>query len=379
MKKKICFVTAARSEYGILKWLMKDIDSSDDFTLQLIVTGGHLSYDQGHTIDQIIEDGFKIDYTVDAKLDTSSTARIAESMGRMAEGFAKAFEELKPDYLLILGDRYELLPICSTAFVMRIPIIHISGGDVTEGAIDDGIRNAVTMLAQYHFPGTKDSAENIIRMRGSDKNVWVVGEPGLDSFNREKLLSRDALADILQLDVNKRWALMTYHAETKKNIEYNICNVKNCIDVLVSQKNLQTVVTYANADFGGKQINEYVEEVAKQYPEKIKVIPSLGHFKYLSFVRCVDFVIGNSSSGIVETPFMNIPTINIGDRQKGRYQCGNVMQCEPELESIRKAVDNIDDLKNVPHGDLKYWGDGYTSKRIVEAIRNICGEEMVNE
>ena len=377
--KKICFVTAARSEYGILKWLMKDIDESDDFTLQLIVTGGHLSYDQGHTIDQIVEDGFKIDYVVDAQLDTTSTARIAEAMGRMAEGFAKAFEELKPDYLLILGDRYELLPICSTAFVMRIPIIHISGGDVTEGAIDDGIRNAVTMLAQYHFPGTKDSAENIIRMRRSDKNVWVVGEPGLDSFNRESLLSRDELADILQLDVNKRWVLMTYHAETKKSIEYNICNVKNCIDVLVNQKNLQTVITYANADFGGKQINKYIEEAAKQYSKKIKVIPSLGHFKYLSFMRYVDFVIGNSSSGIVETPFMNIPTINIGDRQKGRYQCGNIMQCEPKLESIRKAVDNIDDLKNVPHGDLKYWGDGYTSERIVETIRNICEEEMVNE
>ena len=370
MMKKICFVTAARSEYGILKWLMKDIDASDDFTLQLIVTGGHLSYDQGHTIDQIIEDGFKIDYTVDAQLDTSSTARIAESMGRMAEGFAKAFEELKPGYLLILGDRYELLPICSTAFVMRIPIIHISGGDVTEGAIDDGIRNAVTMLAQYHFPGTKDSAENIIRMRGSDKNVWTVGEPGLDSFNREKLLSRDALADILQLDANKRWALMTYHAETKENIEYNICNVKNCIDVLVSQKNLQTVVTYANADFGGRQINAYIEEAAKKYSDKIKVVPSLGHFKYLSFMRQVNFVIGNSSSGIIEAPFMNIPTINIGDRQKGRYQCGNIIQCESKIDIIKKAVSDIEVLRNAPHDDLNYWGDGHTSERIIEILKN---------
>ena len=368
--KKICFVTAARSEYGILKWLMKDIDESDDFSLQLIVTGGHLSYDQGHTIDQIMEDGFKIDYTVDAQLDTTSTARIAESMGRMAEGFAKAFEELEPDYLLILGDRYELLPICSTAFVMRIPIIHISGGDVTEGAIDDGIRNAVTMLAQYHFPGTKDSAENIIRMRGSDKNVWAVGEPGLDSFNREKLLSRDELANILQLDVNKRWALMTYHAETKENIEYNICNVKTCIDVLVGQKNLQTVVTYANADFGGKQINEYIEEAAKEYSDRIKVVPSLGHFKYLSFMKQVNFVIGNSSSGIIEAPFMNIPTINIGDRQKGRYQCGNIIQCEPKIDAIKKAVSNIEVLRNTPHTDLNYWGDGHTSERIIEILKS---------
>lgn len=367
--KKICCVTAARSEYGLLKWIMKDIDASDEFELQLIVTGGHLSYDQGHTIDQIIDDEFKINYIVDAQLDTSSTARIAESMGRMAEGIAKAFEELNPNYLLVLGDRYELLPICNTAFVMCIPIIHLSGGDITEGAIDDGIRNAVTMLAQYHFPGTEDSAKNIIRMRGSNKNVWVVGEPGLDSYYREQLLSRNDLADNLQMETNKRWVLMTYHAETRESIEYNITSVKNCLDILIARDDLQIVVTYANADFGGKQINEYLEEVAKKYSKKIKVIPSLGHFRYLSFMKQVDFVIGNSSSGIIETPFMNIPSINIGDRQKGRYQCGNVIQCGTKLEEIRQAVSNIDKVRNSVPKDLDYWGDGHTSGRIVNTLR----------
>lgn len=367
--KKICFVTAARSEYGPLKWLMKDINASEDFKFQLIVTGGHLSYEQGHTVDQVIADGFKIDEIVDVQLDTSTTARIAESMGRMAAGFAKAFEKLRPDYLLVLGDRYELLPICNTAFVMRIPIIHLSGGDVTEGAIDDGIRNAVTMLAQYHFPGTEFSAKNIIRMRGSDKNVWAVGEPGLDSFNREKLLTREELADNLKLDANKQWALMTYHAETKKSIGYNIGNVKNCIDVLLSQDDLQTIITYANADFGGKQINEYIEQVAVKYPKRIVVIPSLGHFRYLSFMKQVCLVIGNSSSGIIETPFMDIPTINIGDRQKGRYQCGNILQCESNIEAIKKAVNSIKELRKEQHDDLDFWGDGHTSERIVEILK----------
>ena len=369
--KKICFVTAARSEYGLLKWLMKDIGASDDLELQLVVTGGHLSKEQGHTVDQIIEDGFGIDYIVDAELDTLSTAKIAGSMGRMAEGFAKAFAELKPDYLLVLGDRYELLPICNTAFVMGIPIIHLSGGDVTEGAIDDGIRNAVTMLAQYHFPGTVDSAKNIIRMRGSDKNVWAVGEPGLDSFNREELLTRKELAENLNIDVNKRWALMTYHAETKKDIEYNLKAAENCVKVLLEQKNLQTIITYANADFGGKQINELMEQIAENYSDKIKVIPSLGHSRYLSFMRQVDLVIGNSSSGIVEAPFMNIPVINIGDRQKGRYQCGNIIQCEPELEEIRYAIEKTDLLRNKSHDDLNYWGDGHASEKIVDILRNV--------
>ena len=172
--KKICFVTAARSEYGLLKWIMKDVSASDKFKFQLIVTGSHLSQEQGHTIDHIFDDGFVVDEIVDEAIDTSSLEMVADTMGRIAQGFAKALAKLTPDYIVVLGDRYELLPICNTAFVMRIPIIHLSGGDVTEGAIDDGIRNAVTMLADFHFPGTEESAQNIIRMRGSSDNVWNV-------------------------------------------------------------------------------------------------------------------------------------------------------------------------------------------------------------
>lgn len=368
--KKICFVTAARSEYGCLKWLMSDVDNCGDFELQIIVTGGHLSVEQGHTIDQIIEDGFKITYVVDSALDTSSTAKIAESMGRMAEGFAVAFEKLKPDFLIVLGDRYELLPICNSAFVMRIPIIHLSGGDVTEGAIDDGIRNAVTMLADYHFPGTEDSAKNIIRMRGSDKNVWPVGEPGLDSFNREKLLGREELANNLGLSPNKRWGLMTYHAETSKSLDYNLQNVCWCIEELIKE-DVQTVITYANADFGGKQINEYIEEKAKDYPDKIIAVPSLGHFRYLSYMKQADFVIGNSSSGIIEAPFMNIPVINIGDRQKGRHLCGNIIQCEPNQKAIALSIGRALKSKHSECNDLMYWGDGHTSERIMEVLKKL--------
>lgn len=368
---KICIVTAARSEYGLLKWLIKDIDDSSEFELQLIVTGGHLSYEQGHTIDQIIEDGFSITYIVDAELDTSTTAKIAESMGKMSQGFAKAFEELKPDYLLVLGDRYELLPICNTAFVMCIPIIHLSGGDVTEGAIDDGVRNAVTMLADYHFPGTTESKNNIVRMKNSDKNVWAVGEPGLDSFNREKLLSREELADNLGLNIDKKWGLMTYHAETREGLEYNLNNVQMCVESLLTKKDFQTVITYANADFGGKQINDYVEDIAKRYPNKFIVIPSLGHLRYLSFMRQAEFVIGNSSSGIVEAPFLNIPVINIGNRQKGRYQCGNVKQCVANRYAIERAIDDLEINKTEKPQDLDYWGDGHTSERIVEVLKKV--------
>lgn len=369
--KKLCFVTSARSEYGLLKWLMYEVKESEDYELQLIVTGGHLLEEQGYTIEQIIEDGFNISLIVDSQLDTSSTARIAESMGRMAEGFAKAFEKLRPEYLVVLGDRYELLPICNTAFVMRIPIIHISGGDVTEGAIDNGIRNAVTMLADYHFPGTQDSADNIIRMRNSPQNVWVVGEPGLDVFYKEKLLSRTELAVNLGIDNNLKWILMTFHAETNRSLEYNLNVVKQCVLVLLALKEVQIVATYSNADYGGKEINSFLEKTAKEN-NRFLVVPSLGNIRYLSFMNQAKLVIGNSSSGIVEAPTLKIPVVNIGDRQTGRYLCSNIISCNSEYNSIETAVHKALTVQNFGD-DLNYWGDGHTAEKIIEIIkREIC-------
>ena len=365
--KKICFVTAARSEYGLLKWLMHDINADPNFQLQLIVTGGHLLKEQGHTIDAIIADGFKIDATVDANLDTSSTETIASSMGRMAEKFAPVFAELKPDLLFVLGDRYELLPICNTAFVMRIPIAHLSGGDVTEGAIDDGVRNTVTMLADYHFPGTSDAAKNIERMRGCKNNIWAVGEPGLDAFKKLELLTRKQLADNLEIDPNKKWCLMTYHSETKESLEYNLSAVQSCIECLSKYNDLQIVMTYANADFGGEQINQTLESIAKKYPLQFKAVPSLGQLRYLSFMKQAVLVVGNSSSGIVEAPYLGVPVINIGERQKGRYQCKNIIQCKNSKESIADAIEDAFN-KPIDSSDSMFWGNGETSTNILRIL-----------
>ena len=366
--KKICFITAARSEYGVLKWLMNDVQRNNCFQLQLIVTGGHLLQEQGHTIDTIINDGFTINATVDAKLDMTSNETIAESMGRMAMKLAPVFNELKPDLLVVLGDRYELLPICNTAFIMRIPIAHLSGGDITEGAIDDGVRNAVTMLAEYHFPGTPASAENIKRMRGSNKNIWTVGEPGLDALNRIKLMTRNELTVNLGLDINKKWCLMTYHPETKKTIDYNLNTVNNCFEVLNSYDDLQIVITYANTDFGGIYINELIEKKAEENPQKFKVITSLGQLRYLSYMKQVKFIIGNSSSGIIEAPSLGIPVVNIGNRQKGRYQCKNIIQCDTDVDSINESIKKAM-KKEVDTSDCSYWGTGNTSEKILEIIQ----------
>lgn len=366
--KKICVVTAARSEYGLLKWLMHDIDADRCFQLQLVVTGGHLLKEQGCTINAIREDGFKIDAIVDSNLDTTSTETIAASMGRMAERISKVFKELQPDLLIVLGDRYELLPICSTAFIMRIPIAHICGGDVTEGAIDDGVRNAVTMMSDYHFPGTEDSAKNIERMRGSNKNIWVVGEPGLDAFNRIKLMTREQLADNLGLDISKKWCLMTYHSETKNSLEYNIETVRNCIECLECYDDLQVVMTYSNADFGGDKINEILETAAKRDPITFKVFSSLGQLRYLSFMKQVSFVLGNSSSGIVEAPFVGVPVVNIGNRQKGRFQCSNIIQCANSSICIDAAIKDAL-CKDIDKEDCFYWGEGKCSENIIYFLK----------
>lgn len=365
--KKICFVTAARSEYGLLKWLMRDISEDSRYVFQLIVTGGHLLEEQGYTIDEIINDGFHIDAVVDAKVTSDSGKEVALSMGRIAEGVSVAIQSLQPDLLFVLGDRYELLPICGSAFVMGIPIAHISGGDVTEGAIDDGIRNAISMLATYHFPGTKDSAMRIERMRGNSANIWNVGEPGLDAFYREALLDRKELAKNLGLKSEKKWILMTLHPETKQDKEYNIRIVNNILSIIGGRTEWQIVCTYANTDVGGEEINLALRKAEKDF-ENITVIPSLGRKRYLSMMNQADLLIGNSSSGITEAPTLGIPVVNIGDRQKGRYQCCNVIQSGGSLKEISEAIDKAIQMKK---GSCcsDYWGDGKTSDKILEIMK----------
>ena len=361
--KKICFVTATRAEYGLLKWVMKEVEISKKFQLQLVVTGAHLLQEQGHTIDTIISDGFTINEVVDVNLDISSLESIADSMGRMAQMFSHTFSRLSPDYVVVLGDRYELLPIVNSAFVMCIPIIHISGGDVTEGAIDDGIRNAVTMLSDFHFPGTEDSARNIIRMKGSKNKVWIVGEPGLDSFFKESVMNRNELAVYLNLDTDKKWVLFTYHAETKENLDYNLNAVRNTLSLLQDFNDIQIVATYSNADYGGKYINDFLEMTANTNPKQIHVIPSLGNRKYLSLMKQVCFVAGNSSSGIVEAPTLGVPVVNIGNRQKGRYLCSNVIQTSSDKYSLSLAFDKA--LRAKSFEPDFYWGDGHTAEKII--------------
>ena len=364
--KKICIVTAARSEYGLLKWLIDGVYHDPELELQLVVTGAHLSEEHGMTYRFIEEDGYPIAAKVDMQLSSDDKKSIVCSMGKCSEGFAEAFTQLQPDVVIVLGDRYELLPIVSSALVMGIPVAHLSGGDVTEGAIDNEVRNAVSMMSAIHFPGVESSAENLRRMIGKDAPIFTAGEPGLESFLRFDLMDRAELAESLQLDVNKKWCLATLHPETKLGLDANIEMVKNLFEVMSQTNDVQFVISKANADFGGKQINDFWDEAIKQDVSKYKLFSSLGQRRYLSFMCQAAGVIGNSSSGIVEAPFLGVPVVNIGDRQKGRRLCKNVIQCNRDIDSIEDAFRKM--LVQPKMVDT-YYGDGHTSAFVIEKLK----------
>ena len=363
--KKICVITAARSEYGVLHWVIDEINNDKDIELQLVVTGAHLSVEQGQTYRYIEQDGYQITEKVPILLSGDDHVSIAKTMGVCSISMADTFNKLSPDMVVVLGDRYELLPIVSTALVMRIPVAHISGGDVTEGAIDDEVRNAVSMMSTLHFPGVIDSAKNLHRMLDTEKNVYAVGAPGLDSFLRCNVWDKETTAKELNLDVHKKWCLVTLHPETKISLEENIKMVQSLYASMLQTHDIQFVITKANTDAGGGGINEFWTKVVCNNPS-VQLFASLGQVRYLSFMKHADMVIGNSSSGIIEAPFMGLPVVNIGDRQKGRHICRNVICCGRSQEEIFNAILKADKTERIID---KYWGDGHSSERIVAEIK----------
>jgi UDP-hydrolysing UDP-N-acetyl-D-glucosamine 2-epimerase len=366
MGKKVCIITAARSEYGLLKWVIDGVHKDKELELQLVVTGAHLSKEHGKTVQFIEEDGYPIAARVDMKLASENKRDIVRSMGHCSIGMADALADLNPDVIVVLGDRYELLSIVSAALVLGIPVTHISGGDITEGAIDNEVRNAVSMMSAIHFPGVESSAENLRRMLGKDAPIYTAGEPGLESFSRFDLMSREALAENLKLDIDKKWCLVTLHPETKINIEENVAMAENLLRVLQGMEDVQFVISKANADYGGSQINAFWEQAVKQDSGKFKLFTSLGQRRYLSFMKQAAGVLGNSSSGIVEAPFMGIPVVNIGDRQKGRHLCMNVIQCGRSFEEIKDAVEKMQSQSVIVD---TYYGDGHASEIIIKKLK----------
>ena len=369
---KIAVFTGTRAEYGLLFCLLEDIQLDPEVELQLLVTGMHLSPEFGLTYKQIEQDGFEITEKIEILLSSDTPIGVAKSVGLGVLGFADALERLKPDLIVVLGDRFETLAISQTALFLRIPVAHIHGGEVTEGAYDDAIRHAITKLSHIHFTSTEEYRRRVIQLGENPDFVHNVGAVGLDLLARTKFMSVEELADSLDFPLKEPFFLVTYHPVTLAD-ESPTESFQQLIDALERFPEHQIIITYPNADNGGRQIINLIERYSKSQPQRVLAIQSLGQLRYLSAIKHADAVIGNSSSGIIEVPAFARPTVNIGDRQKGRLAAKSVIHCLTDTESIVAAIKQA--LTEYPIGHQKTivnpYGQGKASKQIIEILKTI--------
>jgi UDP-hydrolysing UDP-N-acetyl-D-glucosamine 2-epimerase len=371
-KRKIAVVTGARSEYGLLYCPLKELQQNPEFELQLIVTGAHLIKELGYTVQEIEKDGFPIHAKVEILENEDSPLAISRSIGRAVSGIAKALDQLKPDLLLLLGDRYEILAAAQAALIAGIPIAHIHGGELTEGAVDDSIRHAITKMASLHFVSAEPYKRRVIQLGEQPEHVFIVGAPGLDNLQNLKLLNRQELENSLEFSLGKCNFLTTYHSATLSNQSPDN-SVKEWLQALDCFPEAKIIMTYPGADTQWGTIVDLIETYASAQPHRVLLTKSLGQLKYLSAMNCVDLVVGNTSSGLIEAPSFKIPTVNIGDRQRGRLKAGSVIDCEENADSIRKAIQKAlsEDFQNSLTNITNPYGDGNATKKIIPRLAQV--------
>lgn len=371
--RTICIVTATRAEYGLMKCLIEDIYNDTELKLQLIVTGSHLSPEFGYTIQKIEEDNFPISKKIEILLSSDSPIGVSKSMGLAQISFAEAFDELKPDIVLVLGDRYELLPIVSSANIARIPVAHLNGGEITEGAIDEIIRHSVTKLSQIHFTAIDEYAKRVVQMGEQPETVFNVGEVGLDNFKRVSFLTKDEFEHSIGRSLKEKNILITYHPETTISVEDNINNFRQLLDSLDKLENTLLIFTKANTDVGGRAINAIIDSYVQDNEENSIAFSSLGQVRYLSALQYIDCVVGNSSSGIVEAPTFKVASINIGNRQLGRLSANSLIHVKADTKQIDEALSEI--YKPTYQQKLSVvknpYGEGNSSNKVIQVLKNI--------
>ena len=371
MKKKVAIFSGTRAEYGLLYWLMKDIQSDKSLELQIIVSGMHLSPEFGETYKHIEKDGFIIDEKIEMLLSANSPTGTAKSIGIGVLGFADAFNRLLPDVLVVLGDRFEALAAAQTAMIMKIPVLHLHGGEITEGAYDDSIRHAITKFSYLHATSTNEHKNRVIQLGESPNRVFNVGAIGLDHILRGTFMTLEELSKSLDFKINKKYLIVTYHSATLSNEDPEL-TYTNILTSLEKFKEYQVIVTYPNADDGGRNLIPLIESYASKEPDRIFAIPSLGHMRYLSALKYASAVIGNSSSGIIEAPSFNVPSINIGSRQQGRTAASSVINCDTDIDSIQAALITAlkTDFKELHKDTSNPYGQGNASKQVIEIIKS---------
>lgn len=368
MPLRVAIVTGSRAEYGLLYWVLHDLQRDSAFELQLIVTGMHLSPEFGLTVRDIERDGFPIARRVEMLLSSDTAGSIAKSMGLGLIGLSDSLEQLSPDVMVVLGDRFEILAAAQAAMIHNIPIVHIAGGDTTEGAFDEAIRHAITKMSHLHLVTTESSARRVLQMGEPPERVLVVGSPGLDHLVRRPLLDRSELEASLGSPLGTRNLLITFHPVTLEPGE----GVRQQAELLTALGALPDTVslwfTLPNADTGGRALATALGHWAANR-SRAHVFTSLGQLRYLSLMRQVDAVVGNSSSGLYEAPSFGIPTVNIGDRQRGRLAAESVLHCEPEAGEITACLARAALLDC--SATVNPYGDGHSTKRIVDALRQL--------
>ena len=375
LNRKIAIVTTTRAEYGLLYWLIKEVQEDRALDLQLVVGGTHLSEEFGSTIDHIEKDGFEIAATLDFLTETDEFGAISQSMGQATIAATIAFESLRPDIVVILGDRYEILSIALAAVGMRIPLAHIHGGEVTEGALDDSFRHAITKLSHIHFPVAEAYAKRIYQLGEQKDRVFLHGAPGLDHLSKTSFMSSKDLEASLDIKFRDLNILCTYHPVTTQldAIEQKVHELLKALDVFPEAL---VIFTQPNADEGGRFITKLLEQNINEYQGKRFLFKSLGLKKYLSLAKVVDVVLGNSSSGVIEVPHVNTPTVNVGERQAGRLMADSIIQCNEVQTEISKAIKlsmSKTFLSRLKDGSSPYYA-GDASKKIKNTLKSISLE-----
>lgn len=340
--RKICVVTGSRAEYGILRNLMAAVKADPELQLQVIATNQHLSKLQGETYREIERDGFTIDYKVymaddEAPDNANSTAK---SISRGVSGFADAFDALQPDLLLILGDRYEMLAVASTALIYKIPIAHLHGGEITEGAFDDAIRHAISKMSHLHFTSTEAYRNRVIQLGEQPERVFNVGALGVENVVKNDFMSKEDIESSLNFKLTDKCFLCTYHPVTLSNM-FSEVQVLNLLEALDAYKEYHIIFTYSNSDTNSQIIIKRIQEYVDRNADRCMFIPSLGQRRYFSALKYVTAVLGNSSSGIIEVPSFGIPTLDIGDRQKGRIAADSVIHCGYSVREIKEGLEKV--------------------------------------
>lgn len=371
MKKKICVVTGTRAEYGLMYWILKFLQKDNSIQLQLIVTGMHLSPEFGLTYREIEEAGFKIDKKIEMLLSSDSEVGVIKSMGLGQIGFSEAFRDLKPDVVLLLGDRYEIFSAASSAMVSKIPIAHLHGGEATEGLIDEPIRHSITKMSHLHFTATNIYRNRVIQMGEDPNRVFNVGSPGLDNIFRLELLDRKDFEDSIGFKLNKRNIMITFHPVTLEN-NTSEKQFQELLSAISEFGETNFIFTKPNSDTNGRIIIQLIDQFITRNPNRACAFKSLGQLRYLSALKHMDMVLGNSSSGLTEAPSFKIATVDIGDRQKGRIKAESVISCRPEKDSIYEALTTAfsNDFQSKLKEVKNPYGEGGASEKVVEIIKN---------